>query len=54
MAYEVINVSEEFSDELGDAKNTIKAGSRFRVGKVFEIEGEKSLFIEIEGNESNL
>lgn len=53
VTYEVINLSEELSDEFGDAKNIIKVGSKFRVGKVFEIEGEKSLFIEIVGDDNN-
>lgn len=53
VTYEVINLSEELSDEFGEAKNIIKVGSKFRVGKVFEIEGEKSLFIEIEGDDNN-
>lgn len=53
VTYEVTNLSEELSDEFGDAKNIIKVGSKFRVGKVFEIEGEKSLFIEIIGDDNN-
>lgn len=53
VTYEVTNVPEELSDELGDAKDTIKVGSKIRVGKVLEIEGEKSLFIEIEGDDNN-
>lgn len=53
VTYEVTNVSEELSDELGDAKDTIKVGSKIRVGKFLEIEGEKSLFIEIEGDDNN-
>ncbi|UOC11444.1 hypothetical protein [Streptococcus equinus] len=53
VTYEVTNLPEELSDEFGDAKNIIKVGSKFRVGKVFEIEGEKSLFIEIVGDDNN-
>ena len=53
VTYEVININEEVSDELGEAKDKIKIGSKFKVGKVFEIEGEKSLFIEIEGDDNN-
>ncbi len=52
-SYEVRDLPEEFFDELGDAKDRIKVGSKFRVGKVFEIEGENSIFVEIEGDDNN-
>ena len=52
VTYEVTNLSEELSDEFGDAKN-IKVGTNLKARKLFEIEGEKSLFIEIVGEDNN-
>lgn len=51
--YEISTLPIEFENELGDAKDKITVGTKFIIGKIFEIAGEKSIFIEILDDDNN-